>query len=52
MATIKLGVVLLVRKSYCYNLRFEIVCNSHFYNFSIHRTVVMATVKLGVVSLP
>ena len=26
-------------------LRFEIVCNSHFSNYSIHRSVVMATVN-------
>ena len=34
------------------NLRFEIVCNSHFYNYSMHRSVVVATIKLGVMSLP
>ena len=30
-------------------LRLEIVFNSHFYNCSMDRSVVMATVKLGVV---
>ena len=34
------------------NLRFKIVCNNHFYNNSVHRSVVVATEKLGVVSLP
>ena len=34
------------------DLRFEIVCNSHFYNYSMYRSVVMATIKLGVVCLP
>ena len=33
-------------------LRFEIVCNSHFYNYSMDRSVVVPTVKLGVMSLP
>ena len=34
------------------NSRFEIVCNSHFYNYSLHRSVVVATIKLGMMSLP
>ena len=33
-------------------LRFKIVCNSHFYNYSMHRNVVMVIVKVGVVSPP
>ena len=34
------------------NLRFKVVCNSHLYNYFIHRNVVMAIVKIGVVSPP
>ena len=34
------------------DLRFKIVRNSHFYNISIHRNVVVAIVKVGVVSPP
>ena len=34
------------------DLRFKVVCNSHCYNYSIHRNVVMAIVKVGVVSPP
>ena len=34
------------------NVKFKIVCNSHCYNYSIHRNVVMAIVKVGVVSPP
>ena len=34
------------------NLRFKVVCNSHFYNYSIHRNVVMAIIKVVVVSPP
>ena len=26
-------------------LRFEVVCNSHFYNYFMHRSVVVATVN-------
>ena len=34
------------------DLRFEIVCSSLFYNYSLHRSVVLATVKLCVMSSP
>ena len=52
VATVKLGLMslpcILGRKK----LRFEVVCNSHFYNYSMDRSVVMGTVKLVVVNLP
>ena len=32
------------------NLRYKIVCNSHFYDYSIHRNVVVAISKVDVVS--
>ena len=34
------------------NLRYKVVCNSHFYNYSTRRNVVVAIVKEGVVSPP
>ena len=34
------------------NLRFKVVCNSHFYDYSIRRNVIVAIVKVGVVSPP
>ena len=34
------------------DLRFKIVLNRHFYNYSIHRNVIVTIVKIGVVSPP
>ena len=33
------------------NMRFEVVCNSHLYDYFIHRSAVVATVKVGMISL-
>ena len=33
-------------------LRFEVVYNSHFYNYSIYKSVIIVTVKVGVVTFP
>ena len=34
------------------NLRFKVVCNTYFYNYSIHRNVVVVIIKVGMVSPP
>ena len=31
---------------------FEVLCDGHFSNYSIYRSVVIATVKVGVVNFP
>ena len=58
MATVNVIVVtksrILGRKSFLIagKLSFEVVSNRHFYNYSICRSVVIATIKLGVVTFP
>ena len=51
--TIKVGVVckFITGRVIAFKLRFEVVCNNHFYKYFIHRRVVMVTVKVGVVNL-
>ena len=54
MVTVK-GVVTLPRilgRVIAGKLRFEVVYNSHFYNYSIYKSVVIVTVKVGVVTFP
>ena len=55
MVTIKVGVVSLPRilgRVITGMLMFKDFCNSHFYNYSLHRNVVVAIIKIGVVSPP
>ena len=56
MATVKLfgdfNLYIWKKELLLVSYRFKVVCNSHFYNYSMDRSVVMETIKLGVMSLP